>query len=186
VSLTVSSYIPTGNATGTRNRDQCSFPLTAIPQALTVYAKFRVGNAVTTTQLCVAQLGSTGTTNPRFILGIGSTANYVATLRNAAGTAVASGSMAAVTIGTMVEMRATISATGIVQLGVTLNSGTEALAAASAALALPQTWASQKFIVGSLGATNVNTAGYAALAIARGGLSLTRMRQIAGVLTRNG
>lgn len=187
MSLSVSSYIPTGNATGTRARDQLSFPFLGAPQAMTVYLKYRPMIVAPPTSAVVFHIGNAGLTNPRFdIFTAGSALTVEAVYTNASGTQVASIPAVNLVIGNLVEVRATLSATGSVQCGVTVNGGTEVLGSASAAQALPQAWGGSVVTVGGAGSSLMTFAQVFAIATVRGVQSLDTMRRYAGTHTRNG
>lgn len=183
----MTSFIPTGNATATRAADQLSFPFPARPQAMTVYVRFIERGTQSLASARVWQISNAAGSNPRLLLfTAGLKTQYGLIYTNASGTSVQSNVAVAPAIGATVEVRAVLAASGSVQLAVTVNNGTETVGAASAALALPQTWSDTKFWLNSVGTSAVGQADFRALYIGRGAVPLASCRRLAGLLTRNG
>lgn len=182
MAVNASSYIPTVAAALTRNRDQCSFPFNARPQASTAYVRFVwLSGDLSLSDLFVLQVGSLSTANPRFVLDINAGSCRVLHI-NAAGTVKSSSvSGASLVTGNTVEMRGILNADGSVQLGLTISGGAETLGAASAAQVLPQAWASPNLSVNSAGSIAVNFCAYRNVLVLAGVLPLQTCRAIAGV-----
>ena len=188
MSNTVTSYIPTGNASGTRNADVWSYALLAVPQAMSAYLKFKeMGTAlpaaagVTVPRLL--RFGGSGTPD-LFIAGAqGVTGGYKAQLVTASGSALGGIVSPVPVVGNIVELLMTLASNGVVNLSQTINGGAAVAATPSAAKALPQTWAAQTF---EITAPNTADIGIIACAVVRGVQSLDTMRRFAGTHTRNG
>lgn len=135
-----SSYKKTASGTATRNAEALSFPFWAPPQAMTCYVKFvERGTILAPASTRVLQV-SNGT-NPRFLVWQYTGNNrYRASLINIDEDQVDSVSVAAPSVGDVVELRVTLSALGVVQIHQSINSAAEVSATATAAQALDSTW----------------------------------------------
>lgn len=191
MSLTVSSFIRTGNAAATRNRDQLSFPYLARPQAMTVYARFlEQGTIKATAALAwrIFQIGdNTSAKNYLDCWSFGT--GYRARYDNGV-TFVNADTASAPSIGDLVELRVTLTAAGVLQISQTVNNGTEASSATATAHVLPQQWvnlsaaADQVIRLGNIGTVGVGFMALLNCCVARGVQSLTAMRRFANVGTR--
>ena len=174
------SYIPTSGGTDARTTDALTKTIAFKPQALTVYCRFiERGNA--------QRLGTTGN---MVVLGgttaairwlIGSSTGYQ--FRHLSfGTTVTSELATAPTYGQTVELRGTVSATGVVQANQSINGAAETSGTASAAR--PFAAAFDALTVGinntAAGATQ-GIGGYTHVYIFRGNLTLETCRRLAGV-----
>ena len=184
MSANISTYIPTGNASGTRARDQDSFPFLAVPQAMTMYAKFIERGTATVTNGKVIYIGTAAGTGAWVALMQNGATHYKMNHNN--GTTQVSSGTASVAVGNGVELRGTLDATGAVTVGMTINGGAETVSASSAANTLQQTWGAQTLWMNSNGTGAVGFLGLLACAVVRGVQSLDTMRRIAGTHTRNG
>ena len=176
------SYMPTTGAKVTRKPDNTKFVFDAAPQALTIYVRF-------------IELGTflSGVSSPRIIqigegtqwfgvLQDGSSSQYRAQLNNGVGGGLTSALATGPSLWNLVELRATLSSVGVVQLHQSLNGGAETSATASAAAVLPLKWGGAFVYVGiSDGASAPSLTGMRNVAIARGSMSLASMRRMAGV-----
>ncbi len=174
--------MPTGNATVTRNAETWSYALTAAPQALSAYLKFkemgtnvgqgvirflRIGGA-SSPDLYVTYNGGYGI---RFVTASGVTSSVILS--------------PVPVVGNIVELLMTLATNGQVVLTQTINGGAATVGAAGTAKALPQTWAANTFEV-TVPASNTGDTGILACAVMRGVQSLDTMRRVAGTHTRNG
>lgn len=166
-------YIPTTTINVTRNADTVSFPFTPVPQALTCYIRFVEVGAILDSGNS-ANLLLIGTSNPRVLVRWNGTA-YEVNYMNAVGASVVSSTATNPTLGQSVELVATITTAGVVQLThVYAGGGGPVANAASAAQSLPSGgWgtATLQFGDGHAGLLNV--------CMARGVQSLDAMRRIA-------
>lgn len=193
MSITVSSFMPTANASVTRNRDQLTFPFLARPQAMTFYAAFMEQGSIRSAAGLSWRIFHLGdqTTAKNYLIVYASGGFYTANM-NANGSFRSSTLATAPTIGDFVELRLTLTAGGVLQLSQTLNSGTEVNAAAAAATPLPQMWvntsaAGDRILqLNAVGAGGNGFNAFIAVAARRGVQSLATMRETAGTLTRNG
>lgn len=183
MSTTVTSFIPerVANTALTRKADSLVFPFSGAPQAMTVYCRFRErGNAALT---IVPRVWSCGTgsfpgLNVSFPSG---GAGYQLTFNNNI-----SGSSTIVTlatkpaVGQLVELRATLTSGGVIQLGQSINGATETLTASGAAMVLPQAWNTAQFFAGGIGG-HYGAIAIQNLLVMRGVQTLATMRKYAGV-----
>lgn len=180
MSRSVTSYIPTGSATVTRNTDKCALTYTARPQALTIYAQWqaRLIQSYTTQSFVIVQIGSTGGSNPRAFLGVASGASEIAFVAvSSTGGSVTAGINPSVSVGKIIEARGLLYADGSVQVGASVAGATETLSTKVTGKVLPPTWAAQKLIFGTF---NNFAFGLMKVAIARGNQSMATMRRIVG------
>ena len=177
---TVSSYIPTGGAQVSRTVDALSWVFNSRPQAMTVYVKFIETGAVKNYAggTTIIQLGSGNASHgygPRFFVVPNSATSYLYRAGYHNGTAGVTSTLATgPAIGNVVELRATLSAAGVVRLHQSINGAAETSATASSAQALKQTWGSSALILN-------NHMAWLAIHVERGIHDLATMRQLAGV-----
>jgi len=170
-------YIPTTTGTVTRNDDTVAVPFTAQPQALTVYVRLTELGAIKDTAINERILVVGGTTGARIrILAVAGF--YSAFLDNTAGANVSSTAAAAPVLGDTVELMATVTAAGVIQLTQAIN-GVAVTAAASAAQALDSAFNAQTVSFGETAANAV--VAIANAVIVRGVQTLDAMRRIARV-----
>ena len=164
------SYIATTGTARTRTIDTLSFPLATRPQAMTMYYRFiDMDSPAVPLYKYLAVLGS-GASFSLYVTTGG--ASYSASHANGSGTVVATVTRT-VTVGSLVELVATLTAGGVVQLSVSVNGGTVATGTATAALVLPPAWGQSTLAIGNVAqATN----GLRDLIVVRGVHSLAAMR----------
>jgi hypothetical protein len=174
-----SSYIPTEGTTVTRNADSLYWEVPSLnpPREMTLYVRG-------------VELLGTALSNERYIQ-IGDSANADARLliyRSGATTAAIWDPATQVAVvgaakstGDLLEMRLTLSAAGVIQLGTSINGGAESLSAAGAAQALPAAFSAAQIWLNSVGAAQVGLFGFTHVAVALGQKSRAEMRAIAGI-----
>lgn len=173
-----SSYIPTGAATDTRTADSLTFPYLARPQAMTIYVRCRLVNPGDSADRVFLAL-TNGTSGARVYVAITSASyKFVYTDGSTTRTATVSATPAS---DTLVEVRATLSAAGVGQVGYAVSGGTETLGSAASALTLPLTWASQHLMLNTAGGAGDNAAEYLNALVVRGSHTLGACRRLAGV-----
>jgi hypothetical protein len=191
MSLTVSSLMPTGNASVTRNRDQFSFPFLARPQAMTFYVRFiEQGTIKSSTALAwrIFHLGDQLSAK-NFLICYGVGTAYRATY-NSGGNSRSVDTASAPAIGDLVELRVTLTAGGVLIIAQTVNGGTEVASSPGAALLLPQQWvntsaASDPLLwMDTVGGSGVGFIALLNCCVARGVQSLASMRRFANVGSR--
>lgn len=183
MSQTVTSYMPTGNATVTRNAETWNYTLTAAPQALSAYLKFKeMGTNVGAGVIRFLRFGgASGTANLYITYNNGYGIRFV----TAAGTTSSAVLSTLPVVGNIVELLMTLANNGTVVITQTINGGAAVVGGNGTAKALPQAWAAQTFEVTAPG-TNLGDTGILACVVVRGVQSLDTMRRYAGTHTRNG
>ena len=175
-----SSYIPTGGAQVSRTVDALSWVFNSRPQAMTVYLKFIELGTATTANTRVLQIGANTLATSRLVV-LAPAGKYQVQLFNASGTSVTSTATVAPAVGNVVELRITVTASGVIQLHQTINGGTEVSATASGGLTLPQVWQDATLWLGRASNGGTGFAAFLAVHIERGIHDLATMRQLAGV-----
>lgn len=145
------SYFPAGAAASARAGDLLTLPFPHAPQSMTAYARFREAG---TTAYSAARVFEVGGGNVRLWLR---TSGGRYELGHFTPTYVSSVAAAGPPVGAWVELRATLSDTGAVQLHQSVNGGTEASAAASADNPLAGAWGASTVTLGA--ESNGNNAG---------------------------
>lgn len=176
-----SSVIVTAAATGTRVRDQLSFTFNARPQPMTIYIRFvELGTMVAIANLRILQIGASAGTDPRLFIS-GDSSGFYRIVHDNGPTIVTSTLATAPTFGQRVELRATLSATGSVQINQSINEGAETSATASGAATLAAAWSAATLWVNSLSTSVTGFMALRNLRIERGAVSLQRMRELEGI-----
>jgi hypothetical protein len=169
------SYIPTTTVGVARPADALYFDLPSgltTPVAATFYLKFVERGTVQVANQRIQQIGDTGSNNNALRIVSTGTA-YTAILADAAGAATSSSTAAATpAFGDTVELRVTVSSTGVVQMHQSINGAAEVSATAGAAGGLPATWGtgSAKIFVGTVGTNGAS----------QGAMSLISLRIMSG------
>lgn len=171
-----SSYIKTTGATATRQADNLSRSMPLAPQTLTAYARIVERGTVLSSPARVFQVGKSDNTSPRLILSNQGTYQW---LHGTSAGVVSINAAATPSVGDLVEFRCLLFADGSVQMGQTINGGTEAMTARSAALPLASAWSDAKLWVGGLSTQWFGFAGFLALKILPGEWSLADCRAAA-------
>lgn len=181
MALIATSYVPTGGATATRNADVLPFPFLARPQAMTIYVRFvELGTAFTGTTTGLLAISADTEAAPLFRIRRSANGTYIVEHETAGGTV--SASVSGISIGDVVELRATLSATGTVQLHVSINGAAESSSSESAALTLATAWSGQKLFLNARDLNTTTLIGFNAfrnVIFHRGVQSLVTMRRLA-------
>ena len=181
MALTVSSFIPTDASVRTRAADQLSFTFNAIPQAMSLYVRFIEHGSVKIASSRVLQIGDAS--NARLlILTDSSPGVYRVQYQNGTGAAAVQSAMAVgPSLRDQVELLATLTAAGIVQLHQSINRATMTSGIASTALVLPLTWGASTIWANSVSTTGVGFIVLLNWLVMRGVQDFATMRRIAGV-----
>jgi hypothetical protein len=173
------SYIPTAGATVTRNADALYFSWPHSPQASTLYVKLTERGTVLADALLVVLYvapGTVGASTRRAIVYNSNSALYRGFLHNGTSsqtTLLTSQS----SIGDTVELRFVLDGDSI-QIGQSINSGTEELGGDNA-LDLPPEWeSSTRLYLGSPTSTEVGFNDYHEIKVAAGVRSMATMRSL--------
>ena len=174
------SYIATAGAARTRTADSLTFPLATRPQAMTLYLRFvELSNpaaSLPTWPLAERLFRVGGTSNPGWDIYRSATA-YVCSANNGVTQVNTSVSAATVSTGDLVEIAATLTTTGVVQIFLSVNGGSLISGTASSALAMPAAWFYARIDVGALtGTLSAGPVGVRDLLLVRGVHSLAAMR----------
>lgn len=138
----ISSPIATTSAIVTRPSDLGTMPFNALPQPLTMYAKFvELADPTQVGQRRIIRIGSSDVTG-LLLYSTGGNTNY--TFRHANGVSAVGGNTQAITwaTGDTIELRGVLLPTGAVYMGSTKNGAAELVGATSIALALASAWGS--------------------------------------------
>lgn len=177
-----SSYIKTEGSTVTRNADSLYFPYTPPPQALTVYVRGvnRGQYAADGLTTRVAHIGAANpSTSSRLSLFSQSTGAPGSQYDDGTSNRLSlTGTVPA--IGSVVEHRMTLSATGVVQTSVSVNAAAEVVASASASGPFAGSFADARIYLAGLSTGEVPKT-HTHIAVAAGERDLTTMRALAGV-----
>ncbi|GAG34261.1 unnamed protein product [marine sediment metagenome] len=176
----VSSYIPTAGAAVERAEDQLNWTITSRPQAATYYVRLvEAGSIFSSSFPRILEINNGSGGNPRFYIIQNSNGKYRVGYVNAEGTTVTSDLTTAPTVGDVVELRATLSSAGVVQIHQSINSGTETSAVASSTQVLPTAWSGTQLWLNSRDTTQVGFNKFLDIVILRDIQSLATMRRIA-------
>lgn len=170
-----SSYIPTlAGAVDTRTADSLTFPWTALPQAMSVYLKFQERGTIRIANGVVFRIASGGSSV--FLINTNSAATlYQAQFANHVGVTRSSTLAAAPTVGNIVELLATVTSAGVLQLSQSIGGAAATSATASAAMVLPPSWAASTITIAPTGVIALLN-----LVIVRGVQDMATMRRLAG------
>lgn len=177
---TPSPYEATTTGSVTRNADSLYWAYDQIPQAMTVYCKFKNRGTSSIVNARVLQIGgSTVGGDPRFALA-GSTDDWRCLFDDGTASSDVS-NVGSGAYGDVVELRGVLNTTGGVTLGVSVNSGAESTSSATGAG--PPTdqaaWNDTRLYLNSGGSTNQGLADYIAVKIALGAArTMAQMRSL--------
>lgn len=148
----VSGQTMTGLLLGTATKT-LAYALPLLPQAMCWLIEFVENGGLGTVAGGVAYLGNDGATGARVYIDSTGT-QYRATYTDGTTPQTVTMTGTAPTSGQKVQLRLILSSTGTIQLGQSINGGTETLPAASAATALPAIWTGTTFRLNSVGTAN--------------------------------
>lgn len=174
-----SSPIPTGGAEATRAADVLPLPFPARPQAMTIYVRFVELGTALIADARVLEIGASPSARPRFV--IGERLGFYRIFYQTDVSSVTSLLAVSPGLGDTVELLATLTANGEVQLSQSVNGAAATSAAQSSAVALPPAWSDSFLHVHSVGASSQGFIGLRNLVFHRGVQSLATMRRLAGV-----
>jgi hypothetical protein len=166
------AYQITGGRVGVlTSSEDWRYAFLARPQALTVYLKFVERGSVNTDVLL--WIGATGATSPYFRL-LRASNGYQSSHHNGSVERTSSLS-AAPSSGQVVQVRATLAATGATQIFHSINGASEVSATESSTAALASAWSGQVMMVGSRITNNPANVELRVIKIAAGVRSLAYM-----------
>lgn len=173
-----SSYIHTTGAPVARAADWLSFPWPYTPMAMTVCASFvELGTVMTGVESEIFQLGQ-NTAPHRFLIYNG-TGAYRA-WSDLGGSVITSTVTPVPSLANLVELRATLSDAGAIQLGQSINGGVESLAPIANGAGLPTTFNGPRLWLGSRDGTSTDGfTAFRSFTVVRGAHSLAEMRRLA-------
>jgi hypothetical protein len=153
--------------------DTCYWSVPVLPAAVTVYLEFVQPGAVPAASSCIWYLGNAGNTGAR--LWIDSTGTYWRVRHHNGSTEVTSTLSAAPASGNRVALRATLSATGVVQIHQSVNGAAESSATASGTNTLAAAWGDTRLYANSTGSTNAAAISLIRSRLAYGSLTAAQM-----------
>lgn len=184
MSTTVTSFIPerVANTALTRKQDSLVFPFSGAPQALTVYCRFRErGNTALTVVPRIWSIGSVGGGFPGINVSFPAAGTgYQLTFNNSMGGSAIVTLAAKPAVGQLVELRATLTAGGVIQLGQSINGAAETVTALGSVVSMPQVWSAAQLWAGGV-TSHVGVLALLNLLAMRGVQTLATMRKYAGV-----
>jgi hypothetical protein len=179
-----SSYIPTVATTVTRNADSLYWALASlVPREMTVYTRgVNVGGFVVpafSQTVCI--IGSSNiNTDPRLRTFVNTTSGNIGTTYDDGTTELSVvAAQAATVLGTVVETRQVLLATGATFVGASADGAAEVVSSTSAASTTPAAFAAARFYIAGSG--NEIAKAFTNVAIALGTKTRAEMRSIAGV-----
>ncbi len=169
-----STYIPTVGSTVTRAAESLFWTYNALPQPMTVYAKFRLGGLEANQQIVSVGKGSNNA-----VIQIRSTSTtallleYTDADQSPVRSVAFSGAVAA---GDVIEVAGQLTASGQITALQSINSGAVSTSAQQAALTLPTIWGESKVYLGMRDNGQNSFASHMAVKIAAGVRTLDYMR----------
>ena len=175
-----SSYVPTTTVAVARVADVLTFPFTAPPQEMTVYAKFKEQGTILTDGAAIIHIGSASPTDLLFQVRQDSgTGKYEVLHDNGPATVISTLTGTAPVRDQVVELRAELRADGSVQIGQVINSGADDLSTQTAANALAAAWLGQLVYINSRGGSSgIGFNAHAAIKIVPGIHTMAQMRAL--------
>lgn len=170
------SFIPTTSSTVTRAAESIYWTFNLAPQSLSVYLKFiERGTASDEAGGGIFHIGNAAGSGARIDLEESSGA-YRLLHYNGSASVTSTHSTSPSYLDT-VEILATVSSAGAVQISQALNGGATSSASASASNALPSAWAGTRAYLGSLGSSTIGLNEYLVAKVATGVRNMTYMRE---------
>lgn len=174
MAATMSAYI----GTGTRVTENVQWSWLARPQSMTIYIRFlELGNILLNLNQRLFTLGSSSALAMMWVTG----GSYRFRHANKAGATSTTGVIAAPSRGDVVELRGTISATGVATLHQSINGAAETTSTSGAAVTFADAWVPMTLWINSNNVAQVGYVGINKIRFVRGVHSLATMRRYAGV-----
>lgn len=173
------SYKPTTVAVAPRAVDVWSLLFTMTPQESTWYVKFIERGTLQISSARLFQLSQSGADANAFTVRDNGAGRYYARLTDGTPATLSDSAMAVAPLfGDLVELRATISPAGVVQLHQSVNNGAEASGVAGSAAGFPSQWGggTATLWLGSRGGAGAGAAEFYGVKVARGTRTLAEMR----------
>jgi hypothetical protein len=170
----LSSYIPTTTVAVTRGSDALTFPTTFDQQALTIYAQY-IEQGSASLGLCgLVTVGNQSVlpTAAVYINGSGIGGLY----QRSGGLSQPADVAMAPVFGDSMEVRLTLSSTGVVQVGASKNAAAEVVDTPSSATALTTGWGSSQILLNDISGPQKGFVAIRSVRIAAGVQSLATMR----------
>lgn len=162
----VAAQTATGLLLGTGTKG-LAWPLNILPQAMCWMVDFCENGGLAVASGGVAYLGNDGATGARIYID-STGAQYRVTYTDGTTTQTVTMTGTAPTSGQRVRLRLTLSASGTIQLGQSINGGAETVPAASAATALPAVWTGTTGRLNSVGTANYGANIYLGIVVMAG------------------
>lgn len=181
VGVVASSPIVTSGTSATRNTESVSAPLTATPQAMTVYAHFiESGTRLEAVQAANARyyvhIGGTGDPNCRLVASASGLLEW--SHDNGPDFVTATFSSGLPDVGDEVEWVGQLFDDGSVRGHLSVNGGAVASTAQSSATALKSTWSDAKVYIGLRPSTTPGLGNFLSVKIAAGTKTMAEMRNV--------
>lgn len=172
--IVTSAYVPTAGSTATQANDSFYLPFNASPREMTVYCKFIERGTVNLSGGYLFQIGASGAaTDPRLVVYAPAGAYQVyhanATTNAEVGLGVAP------SIGQEVEIRATLSSTGVAQIHQSIAGGAETSSSATVAVSLASAWSDTRIVLNGF-STVTGFNAFRCVKVAAGTLTMAQMR----------
>ena len=172
----LSTYIPTAGSPVTRSAETLFWTFNAVPQPMTAYMKFVENGTVQTPNTRVFMVSAQGDVTASFTCLRSGAGVYRIVHSSSAGSA-GSSAASAPSLGNIVELRTTLTASGAAQMHQSIGGSAEVAGTAGAANALDAAWsATRLYIGGDGGAANAGFNSFIALKIAPGVRTMDFMR----------
>jgi hypothetical protein len=176
------SYIKTVSGTASRTADALTFPYTAPPQALTVYARgVEQGAVLSGTDTRLLAITADPLADAALRVDVNASAVYGVRSNQVAGD-VESNTSAAPVVTNTVELRGTLETTGEVQIHQSIGGAAETSGTLSGANALDAAWSGQLLHLGGIGTSNRGAFAFTNVVIAQGVQTMHTMRQLAEIV----
>lgn len=148
----------------------------ALPQALTIFVEFVEAGTRTTASAAIAYLGNAGNTGAR--LWVDSTGSFYR-VRHHNGTSEVTSTIGSgqPTAGQRVRLRATLDASGRVQIFQSINGATETSGTLSGTLSLASAWSDTRCYLNSTGDTNNGVVKAVTVRLAPGALTASQIQR---------
>jgi hypothetical protein len=164
----------------TKAADHLYHAYLALPQAMTAYVSFVEGGTALLSGLRIAVVGIDGGAAGNRLDILADNDRYRALCVNGGSSSDSlMGAATAPDLGDFVELRVTVSATGVCQIHQSINGATEVAGVAGGAAGVPGTWQGERLVLNSLGdGTQAGVNAFVAHKIAPGVRTLSEMRAL--------